>query len=64
MKTIKIIAALFFILLLATRPDSWVLWGIMAAVCIGAYWAAERSESNVGGKTVKKEIFNLDGKQS
>ncbi len=46
MKTIKTIAALFFILLLATRPGSWVLWGIMAAVCVGAYWAAERSEES------------------
>ena len=44
MKTIKTIAALFFILLLATRPGSWVLWCIMAAVCVVAYWAAERSE--------------------
>ena len=49
MKTIKTIAALGFILLLATRPGSWILWGIMAAVCVGAYWAAERSEEDVQG---------------
>jgi len=46
MKTIKTAAALGFILLLATRPGSWALWGIMAAVCVGAYWAAERSEKS------------------
>ena len=47
MKTIKTAAALGFILLLATRPGSWALWGIMAAVCVGAYWVAERNENDV-----------------
>ncbi len=47
MKTIKTVAALFFILLLATRPGSWALWAIMMAVCVGAYAAAERSEADV-----------------
>ena len=47
MKTIKTIAALGFILLLATRPDEVVLWGIMLAACAGVYWAAERSENDV-----------------
>lgn len=46
MKTIKTIAALGFILLLATQPGNLVLWGIMTAVCAGAYWAAERSEES------------------
>ena len=46
MKTIKTMAALFFILLLATRPGSWALWGVMLAVCVGAYAAAERSEES------------------
>lgn len=47
MKTIKTIAALGFILLLATQPGNWVLWVVIAAVCVGAYWAAERSENDV-----------------
>lgn len=47
MKTIKTVAALFFILLLATRPGNWVSWGIMLAACAGVYWAAERSERDV-----------------
>ena len=47
MKTIKTVAALAVIMLLATRPGSWVLWGIMAAVCVGAYMAAERNENDV-----------------
>lgn len=45
MKTIKTIAALFFILLLATQPGDIALWGIMLAVCAGVYAAAERSEA-------------------
>ena len=45
MKTIKTIAALGFILLLATQPGSWVLWGIMAAVCVATYAAAEREDN-------------------
>lgn len=47
MKTIKTVAALFFILLLATQPGEVVLWVIMLAACAGAYWAAERSEDDV-----------------
>ena len=47
MKTIKTIAALGFILLLATQPDDIVLWGVMLAACSGVYWAAERSEEDV-----------------
>lgn len=47
MKTIKTVAELFFILLLATQPGDIVLWGVMLAACAGVYWAAERSENDV-----------------
>ncbi|MDK2813843.1 MAG: hypothetical protein PWQ08_1098 [Clostridiales bacterium] len=47
METIKIIAALGFILLLATQPGDIVLWGIMLAACAGIYIAAGRSEESV-----------------
>ncbi|MDD2992984.1 MAG: hypothetical protein PHG73_05500 [Pygmaiobacter sp.] len=46
MKTIKTIAALGFILLLATQPGDIALWGVMLAACVGAYMAAERSEND------------------
>lgn len=45
MKTIKTVAALFFILLLATQPGDIALWGVMLSACVGVYAAAERSEA-------------------
>lgn len=45
MKTIKTIAALGFILLLATQPGDIAFWGVMLAACVGTYAAAERSET-------------------
>ena len=45
MRTVKTIAALGFILLLATRPGNWALWAVAIGICVAIYHVADSKEN-------------------
>lgn len=45
MKTIKTIAVLGVVLLLATRPGNWALWAVAIGTCVAFYLVADNKEN-------------------